>query len=477
MRLGNQHFAHLGDFKSSFVNAGNHRIDGTGIVFGGVTNEGLVDANYEGGGHLILFPPGEKTNHGTLRASGGGVLRLDDVVAQSSTGQVEAVADGAVYFNRAVTGSGTYLAEGCTLRLADGSSIRGTFLDIQPAEDDSTRGVVEVSGNNALELTDDVTILAGGIYRRNPAAAPQSVTASLGAATVAVHEGEPYGGELILTDQMSLDVAGNLVMDGTNASCAQPPAGAQPEVICTPPILRVEAPAHGHVSGSLDLVEVVAVTVLGPPGQGDANPVMLAGQFQNLSQCPARFDWACGGITLNGSDTQRFEVGGVDLGANLAGSVENFAMGQVEVGPGSSVTFEDEFDNDTAGPGDCTEALYVKTLVLRAGASVELHNCRIYYLALIDEGATMIPPSDPCFGFHQVEIKAPSIVHAHGLLGETRPFSGYIDPRRESDNGVDVNQGLDAATLVFDQPVFAVGGGAVSVASLEVTDTAGGSIP
>ncbi len=475
VRLGGQSAARLGDFKLAFTNASNHRIDGTGIVFGGVTNEGLIEANHEGGGHLILFPPGEKTNHGTLRASGNGVLRIDDVVTQSSTGRIEAVGGGVVNVNSAVEGSGTHLAQGGMLSLADGSSVHGTSLDIRSAKNDGPRGIVEVSGNGALELTDDVTILAGGIYRRDPDAAPQSVTASLEAATVVLYEGEPYGGQLILTDQMSLDVSGNLVLDGTNAVCSQPPAGARPEVICTPPILHIEAPANGHVSGNLELVDVVAVTVLGPRAQGDANPIILAGQFQNHSQCPASFDWACGGITLDGSDTQEFEVAGVDVGANMAGFVENFAMGQVEVGAGSSVRFEDEFDNDMAAQGDCTEALYVKTLVLRAGASVETHNCRIYYLALIDEGATVLPPSDPCSGIHQVEIAAPSIVHAQGAPGETRPFSGYIDPRRESDNGVDVNQGLDTATLVFDQPVFAVGGGAVNTASFEVTNTAGGT--
>ncbi|MEE9295851.1 MAG: zinc-dependent metalloprotease family protein, partial [Phycisphaerae bacterium] len=47
-----------------------------------------------------------------------------------------------------------------------------------------------------------------------------------------------------------------------------------------------------------------------------------------------------------------------------------------------------------------------------------------------------------CGPFSCVDAEAPVILHGEGLAGQTRPFSGYIDPRRESDNGVDLNQGI-----------------------------------
>ncbi|MEE9296631.1 MAG: M12 family metallo-peptidase, partial [Phycisphaerae bacterium] len=58
-----------------------------------------------------------------------------------------------------------------------------------------------------------------------------------------------------------------------------------------------------------------------------------------------------------------------------------------------------------------------------------------------------------------VDTAAPVILHGEGLAGQTRPFSGYIDPRRESDNGVDLNQGITEVSILFSEPVQAVGGG------------------
>ncbi len=65
----------------------------------------------------------------------------------------------------------------------------------------------------------------------------------------------------------------------------------------------------------------------------------------------------------------------------------------------------------------------------------------------------------------------PFIVHANGMPGETTPCSGYIDPRAESTNGVDVNLGLDKVALRFSEPVFALGGAIVDPSSFVVTQT------
>ncbi|MEE9293718.1 MAG: nidogen-like domain-containing protein [Phycisphaerae bacterium] len=70
-----------------------------------------------------------------------------------------------------------------------------------------------------------------------------------------------------------------------------------------------------------------------------------------------------------------------------------------------------------------------------------------------------------------IDCRGPYIVHADGQPGETRPCSGYIDPRRETNNGIDLNQGLDQLTLVFSEPVFAPGGGMVGPGDFIVTQT------
>ncbi len=72
----------------------------------------------------------------------------------------------------------------------------------------------------------------------------------------------------------------------------------------------------------------------------------------------------------------------------------------------------------------------------------------------------------------------PAIIHgAAGTSFAEHAFGGYIDPRVESTDGVNVDRGIDSVTLMFSEPVFAVGGGAVTPASFIVTETGGGGAP
>ena len=92
---------------------------------------------------------------------------------------------------------------------------------------------------------------------------------------------------------------------------------------------------------------------------------------------------------MNSGAPQAFEVGGTDLGQDVNGLVENFAIGELDVGTnGTSVTFIDAYDND--GQAQPSEALYVYRLVLRNGATIELGDCRVYCVHLVDEGASVV---------------------------------------------------------------------------------------
>ncbi len=75
------------------------------------------------------------------------------------------------------------------------------------------------------------------------------------------------------------------------------------------------------------------------------------------------------------------------------------------------------------------------------------------------------------------DVTGPHIVHMTGHLGHTRPCTGYIDPRLESDNGTTVNMGVDKLTVVFSEPVFAPGGAPVGPADFVVTETGAAGTP
>jgi hypothetical protein len=76
-----------------------------------------------------------------------------------------------------------------------------------------------------------------------------------------------------------------------------------------------------------------------------------------------------------------------------------------------------------------------------------------------------------------VDNTPPFIVHGLGLPGETRPFSGYIDPRIESTNGVDLDQGVTEVAILFSEAVEDVGGGGLTADGFIITETGGGDPP
>ncbi len=71
-----------------------------------------------------------------------------------------------------------------------------------------------------------------------------------------------------------------------------------------------------------------------------------------------------------------------------------------------------------------------------------------------------------------VDTFAPFIVHDDGET--TSPFSGYVDPRSESTDGVSIDLGVDALAIRFSEPVVAVGGGDLTPDSFQVTGTGAG---
>ncbi len=72
----------------------------------------------------------------------------------------------------------------------------------------------------------------------------------------------------------------------------------------------------------------------------------------------------------------------------------------------------------------------------------------------------------------------PFIVHEDAEDAATAPCSGYVDPRRESTNGTDVNQGLMSADILFSEAVFGDdSGNPVTTANFTLTDCDGAAGP
>ncbi len=78
------------------------------------------------------------------------------------------------------------------------------------------------------------------------------------------------------------------------------------------------------------------------------------------------------------------------------------------------------------------------------------------------------------------EVRALDCVtmNAGGSFNDTPIIhGGYIDPRIESSQGSEPNMGLDSAVLVFNEPVFGIGGGELQPGDFSVTQTGVGDAP
>ena len=250
------------------------------------------------------------------------------------------------------------------LRVADAISIMGTALDI--LED----GLVEIEGSAAVDLTGAVTISQGGSYRgifHNE----EPPSGSLTAGNVLITADEIGSGEMLLTNVMTLAVAGNLSVEcvvGGRGGCIPPP-----------PTLRVLDSAMVVVNGELVLVGDIEVEV------GEGSVFALAGDFENQCTTPLTFNWVSGPLTMNG-DGQFLEAAGEDRGADASGFVDNFAMGTLELADQASVNVIDAFPNQVDEP---CEALYVDILRLNPGSEFTTGGCKVYYNNLENDGGSI----------------------------------------------------------------------------------------
>ncbi|MCK4340657.1 MAG: hypothetical protein KAY37_02895 [Phycisphaerae bacterium] len=447
--LSDQDLAWFGAFGRTITNDSGHSISGAGVLYGGLTNNpgATIDAN-QNGASLWITGVEWKVNDGLFRATNGGILdiwtdvtgsgeyRADGgtIAIPSAFGYVHVAGStltianagtvavdndtmldlsGAVTIHKGGSYHGTTSASAALLAdniliagdgLAEGGQMlltgamdvaagsitvdgvspcgRGCTPPVVSLADSTTcntksltvmqGGLVESSGDAAVEIVGILVIDTGGQV--------QASGGSLLAGSIDISNGGQLGGSLIVSGSFIAGVAGDVVM--SMFGCKGIARG------CTPPVLNVSGDRQTgggpqlDLDGALRLIGAADITV--EPGP----TVTLAGDFDNQSNNAAVFDWS-GGLMLDGTAVQTFEVAGTDLGAVPAGLADNFALGELELASGADVQFVDTFDNDLIPQSPCGEALYVDTLVLRNGSSITLNDCNIYYIQLSDEGASI----------------------------------------------------------------------------------------
>ncbi len=232
-------------------------------------------------------------------------------------------------------------------------------------------------------------------------------------------------------------------------------------------------------------------------------------QFTALAagEPPFQYQWRFNGQDLSGETNPTLDlpdVGPADFGnysveiSNGCGSITSDEAALIEVGQ-PAVT-QHPMDSEvlpgftlslfTFASGGCTQFQWFRNGEPIPGATssflfipnMQCENQGCYHSEVSNDcGAavsnvavvtvTGCPPVD-C-----VTDPPPEVVHAAGLAGETRPFSGYIDPRIESSDGVSFDRGLTQLALRFSEPVQNVGGGGLTLDAFVVTETGGVAPP
>lgn len=300
------------------------------------------------------------------------------------------------------------LIDGGTLRVSQELAFgAGGDVTVVGAEGITIEGDLLVAGDHLIDSSaGPVTIGVRGTYKADPNATGP-ITATLKGASIEILEGPPGDqGVMTLTDQMSVISLADLVLNGLDAG---------DKGSCTPPDFDVLESATVTVDGDFSILTA------GDVRYDSSQAMSLGGNFDNQSTVEEVFEWLNGRLILDATLSQTFEVGGTDLGSISLGLVDNFAMGNLEVASGSQVTFEDAVDNDEAGQGVCTEALYVHCLILRAGSTITLQDVNIYYGTLIDEGAAINIPPESCAALQHAsflygDVDSGGDVNLHDLI-------------------------------------------------------------
>ena len=310
-----------------------------------------------------------------------------------------------------------------TLRLLNSGTLLVTQCEIGDFATAAVGGILNegnllVGGDRRIDVGgSDLTLGPGGRYAAISSTCATvcpsgAVCASLTGRDVFLTAGDcaslRSGGDMVIDQSMSVELSGDLVLLGNPFFGCEAGRAVQPRGINVFPKFRVSEPAlvsaddvelDGVSSSENSSTAVAASGDIGIASGFSVFGVRMRGDFVNHSIAPSLFDWVTGYLATVGTE-QVFEVAGIDFGPSEegfetardtlfdSGTHFNFAIGTLEVRPGSHLTFVNDFAN-TVGDGPCEEAFYVKRLILHAGATLTLNDVNVYYESLENGGGVI----------------------------------------------------------------------------------------
>ncbi len=387
-----------------------------------ILNQGIIDADVAGTS-ITIYPgtTGTLVNQGTVKATAG-VLNLSANITTDTLGTVQAAGgalnlsgmldnSGASFALNASTGSwllsgtikgGTVNETGGAKLIANGGTLDGVTLngdlDLTPQSatltvknglvlnGTATIGASSGNGFNYLNftgtqsLTGNDSVVFGGASYTGLIVTQSNTTLTIGAG-ITVHGGSAgsYGARLGSNDYFGSGSNTTIINQGTIDADA---AGKS---------LTIYASTTGTLvdQGILQVLNGGILSVGGPlsvnsPGLLKSSPtstVIVSGNLVGTTQSAGLYSLQ-GTLNLNGSGTvgspQLLEAMSNDFGSG-SGFSNNFDYGSITIGGGNYVRLVDQSDNST---GAGAEAVYVNSLIVAAGATLDLNGLHLYAKAV-----------------------------------------------------------------------------------------------
>jgi RHS repeat-associated protein len=313
---------------------------------------------------------------GTISGTGGA-----DVVLTNSGGMLDGVTLDCNLDASQATGNAIAAAN-----VADGLTLVGTaYLGNAPG---STFGALAFTDTETLSGTGSIVFGYSendALFAENP-----SVTLTIGSGitiTGALARIDVSGAMSQIVNQGTIrqDGAGTLLIDGAGGFTNEG------TVIADATDGRFNITAGGGFTnlGALEAVNNGGVVVstsltLNDPGflSDSQGAILASGNLLGNTRDSDLYQPA-GTLQFDGTGTpaspQLFEAMGQDLGPTTAGFTNNFACGTLSLAPGSYVQLVDQSQN-SAGAGN--EAVYVNSLIVPAGSTLDLNGLNLYARAV-----------------------------------------------------------------------------------------------